>query len=178
MCKRNIFAILFAACLLLPVATSCLDSDVEDYSEWREQNDNYIDQLDKTEYETVCAEWAPMNPVYMKWHNDRSLTADNLMPMANSTVDCIYELSNIEGTLIDQSYNSYTGDSIYTCSPQSNVIGFKVALLNMHVGDSVTVVIPYVSGYGLTGNGSVLPYSNLIFGLKLKAIQDFVKPNL
>lgn len=176
--KINIFALAFSAVLFPMFATSCLGDDVVDYTEWREQNDAYINQLNKNEYQTVLDDWAPQNPVYMKWHNDRSLTADELSPMANSTVNCIYELTDIEGTLLDRSYNSYTGDSIYTCLPQNSVIGFQVALMNMHVGDSVTVVIPYVSGYGATKNGSIRPYTNLIFGLKLKSIEDLLKPNL
>lgn len=160
------------------LTTSCLDDNEEDYSEWRAQNDQYITQLDKTVYETVAPDWAPQNPVYMKWENDRSLTADKPIPLANSTVDCIYEVSDINGLVYDQSYSLSNPDSIFTCMPQNTVIGFEIALLNMHVGDSVSLVIPYVSGYGYTGSGAIPPYTNLIYKLKLKAIKDFVRPNV
>lgn len=175
---KNYLKLALIAAFLPLVATSCLEDDTKDYSDWRHQNDNYIAELDKSVFEPITPDWAPQNTIYMKWENDRSLTANALKPMANSTVDCIYELSDINGTIYDRSYSYSNPDSIFTCTPQSTVIGFEIALMNMHVGDSVSLVIPYVSGYGYTGSGSIPPYTNLIYKLKLKAIKDFVRPNV
>ena len=47
----------------------------------------------------------------------------------------------------------------------------------MHVGDSVTMVIPYNSAYGENYNGRIKPYSNLIYRVKFKEIVAFEKPN-
>ena len=65
---------------------SCLDSDVENYDEWKKQNEEYIASIDLNEYERYVPVWAPEHAIYMKWHNDRTLTAGNLMPISTSTV--------------------------------------------------------------------------------------------
>ena len=159
-----------AGCLL----SSCLKSDQEDYEDWREENNAYLTAIDTTEYHLTVPDWAPQNSVYIKWHNDRRLTAENLVPMSNSTVDIIYQLEDINGTKIENTYS--LPDSVYTSKPTSNVLGMWIAMTTMHVGDSATVIIPYPSGYGRVANGSVKPYSNLIFHMKLKAIKAFERP--
>ncbi|MDE7190513.1 MAG: FKBP-type peptidyl-prolyl cis-trans isomerase, partial [Muribaculaceae bacterium] len=102
----------------------------------------------------------------------------NLMPLDNSTVDVKYCLRNIEGTVIESSYSTTTyGDSIYRTQPNANVIGFWTGLTNMHVGDSVTMVIPYQAGYGSASQRALLPFSTLIFDVKLKSIYRYETPN-
>ena len=124
----------------------------------------------------MVPEWAPQNSVYIKWHNDRELTKENLVAMSNSTVDMKYELENIEGTKLDNSYSASTGDSVYTSRPNANVIGMWIAMTTMHVGDSATVIVPYPSGYGSVSSGAVKPYSNLIFHMKIKKVKAYEKP--
>lgn len=156
---------------------SCLDSERNDFEDWRQENDSYIAALNKTEYTLVTPDWAPQNSVYIKWHNDRDLTKDNLVAMSNSTVDIKYELEDISGARLDDSYGVSTGDSVYSSMPSNNVVGMWIAMTTMHVGDSATVIVPYPSGYGASSNGSVKPYSNLIFHMKVKGIKAFEKPN-
>ncbi len=161
--------------------SSCLgdDDDTYDYSEWISSNENYLSEKEaETDadgnklYEKIVPSWCPGVYVLATWHNDRSKTEGNLVPMDNSTVDVIYECSYIDGTMIDKSYNNTTyGDSIYRCKPSDNIVGFWTMLTNMHVGDSVTCVIPTNAGYGTTG--SVLPYSTLIYHMKLKSIHAY-----
>lgn len=158
-------------CALL---TSCLKSELDSYDDWRKHNDQYIASLDKNEYKLIVPDWAPQNSVYIKWHNDTTLTANNLVAMSNSTVDIKYELENIEGVKIENSYSRT--DSVYQSRPNENVVGMWIAMTTMHVGDSATVVIPYPSGYGSTLTNSIKPYSNLIFHLKIKAIRAYEKP--
>ncbi len=50
-----------------------------------------------------------------------------------------------------------------------------IATTNMLPGDSVTAIIPYTSGYGISGSNSVLPYSTLIFQIKLDKILSYDK---
>lgn len=158
-------------CALL---TSCLKSELDSYDDWRKHNDQYIASLDKNEYKLIVPDWAPQNSVYIKWHNDTTLTANNLVAMSNSTVDIKYELENIEGVKIENSYSRT--DSVYQSRPNENVVGMWIAMTTMHVGDSATVVIPYPSGYGSALTNSIKPYSNLIFHLKIKAIRAYEKP--
>ena len=170
---------------LLPLLalTGCLDDDNEDYySEWKAQNDQYISQLDASTlagtsgYTKIVPDWGSLNSVYMKWHNDRSLTAGNLKPMSNSTVDITYAMENINGESLGDSFSATTwGDSIYRSKPNQNIVGMWAAMLEMHVGDSVTMVIPYASGYGITSTGSISPYSTLIYHVKMKGVPAYEK---
>lgn len=160
--------------MLLPSLTSCLKSEHEDYEEWRKKNDDYIAGINTAEYQLVVPDWAPRNSVYIKWHNDRALTAGNLVAMSNSTVDIKYELEDIEGTKYENTYSRK--DSVYQSKPNSNVIGMMIAMTTMHVGDSATVIIPYPSGYGSSVQGTIKPYTNLIFHMKIKDIKAYEKP--
>lgn len=166
-----LLSILFSAIVL----QSCLKSDVEDYEDWRTRNDEYLNKIDLSEYEKVSVNWAPYHSVYMKWHNDRTLTQDSLKPLSTSTVSVKYELYDIDSVLYQTSYKS-NGDSLYTSVVNNNCVGFQIALTNMHVGDSVTMILPYNTGYGNTSYGSVKPYTNLIYNLKFVSIPALEKP--
>lgn len=177
--------ILYILPLLAMMFTSCLKDDDDnnfDYGAWRKLNDAYITQAEnQTEngqkvYTKITADWAPNDYVLVKWHNDRSLTEKNLVPLSNSTVNIKYELEDVEGTAIENSYsNTEYGDSIYQSQPNRNIVGMWLALTNIHEGDSVTLVIPSGSGYGLTQTGSIMPFSTLIFHVKLKKIVKYDK---
>ncbi len=169
--------------ILAPMAlTSCLGDDDNnvDYSEWIQMNEKYISdkeaELDadgNKAYEKIVPKWCPGVYILAKWHNDRSLTAGNLVPMDNSTVDVIYECEYVNDVVLDSSYKQTTyGDSIYRCRPLDNIVGFWTMLTNMHVGDSVTCVIPMNAAYGVSSN-SVLPYSTLVYHMKLKNIHHY-----
>lgn len=158
------------------ILSSCLHGESDDYEEWRQTNDAYIAALDTTEYHLIVPKWAPQNSVYIKWHNDRSLTAQNLVAMSNSTVDIKYELENIEGTKLGNSYSAVRGDSVYQSKPNNNIVGMWIAMTTMHVGDSATLVIPYPSGYGSQLSGSIKPYTNLIYHVKIKDVKAYERP--
>lgn len=162
---------------LLPFAlTSCLgdDDNSVDYSEWIEQNESYLsEKAADSDYEKIVPSWCPGVYILAKWHNDRSLTAGNLVPMDNSTVDVTYKAEYVNGVVLDTSFkNTAYGDSIYRCKPLDNIVGFWTMLTNMHVGDSVTCVIPMNAAYGATST-SVVPYSTLVYHMKLKRIHAF-----
>lgn len=162
--------------LMLPLGACSLDDDTEDYTAWREQNDEYIANINTAEYTKIVPDWAPNNSVYIKWHNDRSLTAANLVPLSTSTVSIKYEFENIEGTKLGNSYRAASGDSVYQSCPNQNILGMWIALTNMHVGDSVTMIIPYPSAYGNQLNATIKPYSNLIYRVKMKSIDAYERP--
>lgn len=173
--------LLFIIPVLAVVLSGCLGDNKNDYySEWKRQNDAYLADLESktasgtSEYTRIIPDWAPQNSVYVKWHNDRSATAKNLSPLSNSTVDITYAMENINDEALGDSYSSTTwGDSIYRSRPNQNIAGMWIAMLNMHVGDSVTMVIPYTSGYGAREMGKIKPYSNLIYHVKMKAIPKY-----
>lgn len=163
---------------LLPFAlTSCLGDDNDntvDYSEWIALNEAYISETAADpDFEKIVPSWCPGVYVLAKWHNDRSLTEGNLVPMDNSTVNVTYQVEYVNGVQLDSSFNNTTyGDSIYQCKPLDNIVGFWTMLTSMHVGDSVTCVIPMNAAYGATST-TVVPYSTLIYHMKLKSIAAY-----
>lgn len=174
--RKRIKKTLFVAGVLASVAfAGCIKSEADDYENWRKVNDAYTAAIDLSEYEKVTPEWAPLNSVYIKWHNDRRLTADNLVPMSTSTVVTKYELEDINGKKIENSYSRQ--DSAYVSAPNGNILGMWIAMTTLHVGDSVTLIVPYQSGYGAEVRSGLQPYTNLIFHMKLKGVKAFEKPN-
>lgn len=178
---RHIFA---AATLPLLALASCMDdnasSDSRDIANWRAKNEAYlIEAENETQggvkvYEKVVPSWMPTGYVLMKWHNDRELTQNNLTPLYNSTVDVIYEGELVDGTVFDKSANHFA-NGVFTSQPSQNIAGMAVALTNMHVGDSVTMVIPYDLAYGAYGSGTIRGYSTLIFHVRLKDVAAYDK---
>lgn len=169
-----------AGVLLLMNVTSCLgDTSVEDeFKSWREANDEWFAQQKANTgfYTQVTPPWDPNACVLMHWYNDRKATEDNLQPLYTSTVDVKYRGITKDGTPFDSSYlNTSPADSIFRCDLNGGVIeGWAVAVTQMHVGDSCRIVIPYTLGYGSYKMSSVvLPYTNLVFDVKLVDIYKY-----
>ena len=101
----------------------------------------------------------------MHYFNDRSLTEGNLTPLSTSTVSVKYIGRLYNNEPFDSSY--LATDSLFTTKVGDVISGWGIALQHMRVGDSVRVVIPYQQAYGATQSGSILPYSNLQFDIKL-----------
>lgn len=165
-------------------ATSCFkddDPDINQVQDWKLLNEAYIlDAEARTNddgspyYEKIVPSWAPGTFTLIKWHNDRALTASALSPLDNSIIYMKYEVENINGAIIENSYNNHIyGDSIYRTSPSKMIIGVRAALPKMHVGDSVSLVLPASAAYGNLTNGSIKPYSTLKFNIKLVAIPGY-----
>lgn len=177
----TILSILFT-CLLL---SSCLKDNEVDYSEWEQANTKYVAEHEAmTEngspvFTRLAPTWAPAAFTLVKWENDRSKTEGNLKPMDNSLVRVQYALENINGTRLSDSYSATAsyGDSIYQCRPMDNIVGFWHTLTEMRVGDEVTCIIPAVAGYGNVQQGSIPPYSTLIYKIKLVSIPRYEVPS-
>lgn len=170
--------------VLSPGLTSCLNDDDDssfDVEAWKFKNETYLTQVEDSVdavgnklYKKIEPIWAPGAYVLAKWHNDTTLTAANLKPMDNSTVDVDYQVYYVDGTMLDTSTTKPLG--FYRCRPSDNIVGFWSMLTNMHEGDSVTCVIPTTSAYG-TVSSSVIPYSTLIYHMKLRSIYKYELPN-
>ena len=183
MIAKRIFPIV-AACSLCMGITSCFKDEEptsEKYKEWRERNMAYVADAEAMKapdgsayYTKVSPSWAPQTFVLVHWHNDRALTASNLSPMDNSTTQITYELYDVDDTKLSDSFNN--PDSLYTSRPSDNIVGMWAALTHMNVGDTVTMVIPYHAGYGESKHGDILPYTTLIYNVKLKAIPAYEVP--
>lgn len=170
----NKFGLLAVPASLL-LFSSCLNDDddvsANDYKEWRTENEQFIANTEADpSFSKVSAEWDPTSFVLMKKIIEGD-SKNKVKPLDNSTVDVVYLLTNVRGDTIDSSYSmTANGDSIYRTQPNQTCTGFWMALTNMNIGDSVSAVMPYYAGYGATGYGSVLPYSTLVFQIKLVGI--------
>lgn len=175
---------MFALCASAGMFTSCLGDEPGSDDNWRERNEKFMtekeaetDAQGQPVYTRVNCKWDPNGYVLMKWHNNRALTQGKLSPLSTSTVDVKYHVSNIEGTGLDSSYyRTVPADSVYRSVLNKNIQGWQIALTNMHIGDSCTVIIPYNQAYGVNTQGSIKAYSDLIFNVKLVGIPAYERP--
>lgn len=159
------------------VVSSCVhdDNKAEDYKEWMVANNAWLNECrskvgpDGEKYYTeIVPDYQRGNFVLMHWFNDREATKGNLRPYFTSTVDVKYRLTLYNGEPMDSSFlMTENGDSIYRTKLTEVITGWTVALQQMHVGDSVEVIVPYQIAYGSTGSGRINPFSNLNFHIKL-----------
>ena len=162
------------------------DSTWEQYAEWRQINEQWLDEQasltgpdGKPLYTKVVPAWNENAYVLMHWYNDTMVTKDNLRPLYTSTIDVKYIGRLYNDEPFDSSYlNTQPADSIYRCLVSTNIPGWVIAMERMHVGDSVSLLIPYAQGYGSSSAGSLIkPYSALQFDIKLVDIPaEYVKP--
>lgn len=186
---------LFGAFLLmvLPVVfLSCEEEEEEEavnyweeYADWRNSNQSFYEQKygetladGSFKYTRVTPTWDSGSTILMRWYNDRTLTQDAQQPYSTSYIDVIYEGTTYEGTVFDNSYDMTAhGDSIYRTKLSDNIKGWVIALTNMRVGDHCEIIIPYDCGYGGAYTSDILlPYSTLVFDVKLQAIPGLEKP--
>lgn len=184
--KKFPFLILLITALCCGFA-SCVDSDDDnwnDYKEWREANEAWLlTQSQKTNadgsayYKKISPSWDKSAYVYIHYFNDTTLTRNNLSPFYTSTVDVKYIGHLYDGTAFDSSYlNTSPADSIFRTQLSNVISGWTIALNDMHVGDSVEVLIPYQWAYGSSEYGDILPYSALQFHMKLVDIAGYEIP--
>ena len=177
---------LFLLSTVLFVVASCSFDDEnvwEDYAEWREANEAWIvEQQARTNadgstfFDKLTPWWDPSQYILIHYFNDRNETAGNLVPKENSTVDVKYIGRLYNNEPFDSSYTlTQWGDSIYRTRLTNVISGWQIALQDMHVGDSVEVIIPYQSAYKAADNGVIKPYSALHFNIKLVDIFAYEK---
>lgn len=179
--KNILLAILaFLAILLIACDDNAKDT-WEEYKDWREANNNWLAEQEMLKnpdgtpvYEKLVAPWNPQGYVLIKYLNDRSLTEGNLSPIYTSRIDVRYHLELYTGKGVDSSdLQTEWGKGIYRTNLNEVVDGWVLALGQMRVGDTAEVLVPYSMAYGMSGSGSVLPYSNLRFGIRLVDIVNY-----
>lgn len=190
--KLTKYALLAAACGVFASMTSCMNDDEstwDTYKDWRETNNHWLDSLQNLKnadgtpyYSTVVPAWNTNSYIMMRKidNNNPEAATNPFYPIFTSTVDVIYELHLADGTQADTSVGLTTwGTDIYrsTLNSSSLISGWSTAILNMCVGDSCEFIIPYDMAYGENSTGSVLPYSNLRFNIRLVDIPYYeLKP--
>lgn len=178
---KKLLLYLAAAAVLLPAATSCSDDDEgnsniwDEYAEHREANISWINSLEsKTNpdgskfYERLSPSWDQESYILIHWFNDRSETAGNLRPLLTSSVRAHYIGRNYLGQVFDADSTSENGTLF---NVNGTIDGWQTALQNMHVGDTVEIILPYQVAYGsLSPNSLIPPFSALKFNIGLKDV--------
>lgn len=184
---RLFLPLILIACICSVSLTGCdSDDDVWDkYEDWRIANEKFFDEQrflmenGANVYQTLSPAWNSSAKVLIRYLNNRSKTVGNLSPMLTSTVDVKYIGRLYNGVAFDSSYTNVAsyGDSLMRTTPASLIQGWTIALMDMRVGDSARIVIPYNLGYGSSTTGGISPYSTLVFDLKLVDIPYYeVRP--
>lgn len=170
--KKLLLFIPVVLTILVIVPACSSDDNWKDYSEWRQENEDWLvqqggllDENGQAYYQRIVPVWDRSAYIYMHYFNDRSKTQDNLVPLYTSTVSVKYIGRLYNDEPFDSSFNAT--DSLFNTTLGAVIPGWTIALQHMHVGDSVRVLIPYQQGYGTSASGSILPYSALQFDIKL-----------
>lgn len=152
------------------------------YEKWRDDNNAWFteqliakDEHGNNVYTKVTPTWDQSVYILMKHYNDTTLNRDSLSPYQTSTVDVMYKGMLYNGTPFDSSYTAT--DSIYRIQVKNTIKGWIIALEHMRIGDSCRVIIPQDLAYGgQYVSSTILPYSALIFDMKLVGIPGLDKP--
>lgn len=181
---KKLFYLSAALIAMTITISSCGDDGNEwtEYADWRNTNIKwYLEQKDSVDadgkpyFTELNPIWSPNSGVLIHYFNNRAQTEGNLSPLATSTVSVKYKGTLYDGSVFD-STTVASADSIRTFGLTSLIPGWKIALQDMRVGDTCDVIIPYTMGYGISGNGSISPYSSLKFGIKLVEINAYEIP--
>ncbi len=173
-----------ALLLILGVTTGCNSDDDDNttttkvwdrYADWRKLNNDFfrtqrdsVGEDGKVFYQSLIPEWNPQAEVLIHYFNDRAETAGNLQPMLTSTCDVIYKARLLNGVGVDSSYTmTEYGRGIARFNLNKNIQGFAIALMDMHVGDSVQILLPYTLAYGASSQYTFPPFSNLVMNIRL-----------
>ena len=186
------FLALLAFCSLFLVSCKESDDSVEEFANWQETNEAYVNNL----YSRAVKTGEPVKgslTAIKKWsynaddkqHNNPSdYIYVEVLSKGDGTVSPIFTDSvrvHYQGRLLPSaSYtNGYVFDQSWTgeYDTQTNVPvkfavgsvvdGFTTALQHMHKGDRWKVYIPYQLGYGESANSSIPGYSTLVFDITL-----------
>ena len=184
---------LFSLVLLALTFTACSETEETGrYDNWRARSEAFIDSIanvyagQQNGSITVTDEKEKLYPftdltngqtIYAKKRISRDGVKDDDKPVYTSKVSAYYRMSYFNGDVVQQTFTGAEPtefDSPAEFSLDGVISGWSYALVEMKVGDFWTLYIPYQSGYGSgTGNdGSLQPYSALVYNVKLDKIVD------
>ena len=188
--KKSLW-LLFAAVIASCLFAACEEtSEVNEYANWRERNQRFIDSIAAVAEENVDGNWRiyksltlpPDNPNelaqakdvndYVYCHIEQSGTGTT-SPIYTDSIRASYRMWLINGTMLDQSFRGEFHPSFSVPAKfymKSTIVGWTTAMQQMHVGDSWAIYIPYTLGYGTTPSGNIPAYSTLKYWVNLAGI--------
>lgn len=182
--KKILWFIVVAA--VIPFLPACNNDDNEydlnTFKAWKDQNEQWLKEMQAKKnpdgtpyYKTIVPSWNTGAFILMHYFNDRAETADNLSPLYTSTVDVRYIGYNCEDEPFDSSTleNAYGKLGIRRFQCNAVIQGWSIALMDMKVGDTAEIIVPYEIAYNTSNTGTILPYSNLRFNVRLDDIYRY-----
>lgn len=177
--------------LLMFVSCKEEDDEIVEFENWQTVNDNYFKKLveDAKAKSQISSSWA-LYPCYSRPETGFDLSYSDYIvveklevgkettsPLLSDSIAVHYVGSLLPsasypyGFEFDRTFIG-TYDPV-VASPSklsmSGVVkGFTTALLHMHRGDHWRIYIPYQLGYNSYDNGTIPPYSTMIFDLRLE----------
>ena len=129
-------------------------------NEYKQRNEAFMQALRDGEEEFYEISQGVLVKILKQGEGDRS-------PRGGSVVTVHYKGSLINGKVFDSSYERGYPEAFRL---SDLIVGWQIALTQMHVGDHWIVYIPYQLGYGTRDSGPIPAYSTLIFEMELVAI--------
>ena len=164
------FSKILLSLLLVPLMWSC-QQQVDVAKQWRQQNEEaFASYEENPEWEKVSLPGLE-NYVMMKWSTHGTGTD---YPIETSRVKIHQEIHRIVGsnTFLGGNFDQEIPITVTLNRNESEqvIIGLRIALQNMVVGDEAQVVIPWYLAYGEVQQGNITPYTALRYVLRLDEI--------
>ena len=151
---------LLALYALLGIKQTTLAKKQPQNNEYKLRNEAFMQALRDGEEELYEISQGVLVKILKQGEGDRS-------PRGGSVVTVHYKGSLINGKVFDSSYERGYPEAFRL---SDLIVGWQIALTQMHIGDHWIVYIPWQVGYGTRANGPIPAYSTLIFELELVAI--------
>lgn len=181
---------LFSLLLMTFVLTACGETEeVNRYDNWQARSQAFMDSLNVVYESAANKALSDKDPkklyslvdqtnglnVYYKKISKTGESHEK--PVFTSKVSCFYRMSYFNGDVVQQNFTGKEPsgfDQPAEFELNSLISGWAYAMPNMEEGEFWTLYLPYQSGYGSgTGSdGSLLPYSALIYDVKLEKIVE------
>ena len=129
-------------------------------NEYKLRNEAFMQALRDGEEELFEISQGVLVKILKQGDGDRS-------PRGGNVVTVHYKGSLINGKVFDSSYERGYPEAFRL---SDLIVGWQIALTQMHIGDHWIVYIPYQLGYGTRDSGPIPAYSTLIFEMELVAI--------
>lgn len=129
-------------------------------NEYKARNEAFMQALRDGEEELFEISQGVLVKILKQGNGDRC-------PRAGNVVTVHYKGSLINGKVFDSSYERGYPEAFRL---GDLILGWQIALTQMHVGDHWMVYIPYQAGYGTRDSGPIPAYSTLIFEMELVSI--------
>lgn len=163
-----ILAVATASLFAMP---SCL-KESDDNSEYQKQYEQMCQEnLDKGKAyldENGKREGVKTTDTGLQYEVLKEGNEDGKQPKATDKVKCHYQGTLIDGTIFDSSYKRNEPSEF---ALNQVISGWTEGLQLMKEGAKYRFVLPYNLAYGPNGNGSIPPYSTLIFEVELLEVK-------